>query len=169
MDLSQVKIYKNVFILFEILSELKINYHKTLLVYMGHNHYKGPTLASMFNCKETTLPINYLGVPLSPYAPRGIEWDRITHRIDRRLEKMAENLLSLGGRVILNSVLSAIPVYYLLIFIMSSNGVHKIEQARRKFLWMGPNGIQGSCHLANWELVCKPRYTGGLGSCQLNR
>lgn len=129
---------------------------------MGNHPDQGSELASIFNCQRGTLPISYLGIPLSPYSPKRAEWDKVIHRINRKLKGWKSNLLSIGGRITLNLVLSAIPVYYLLLFRMLMTIIHMIDKAHINFLWIGPRRSQGRYHLAKWEMVCRPKSIGGF-------
>lgn len=86
-DIRQDKVIKLNLILVEILSGMRINFHKTVPVYMGHDPSIGYDFATIFNYYMGFFPITYLGVPLSPYAPRRQDWDNIILRIDRRLDE----------------------------------------------------------------------------------
>lgn len=39
---------------------------------------------------------------------------------------------------------------------------HEIDRTRRNFLWKRNNEDMKNTHLANWELVSKPKRFGGL-------
>lgn len=49
---------------FELASNLKINFHKSCLVKVGKTNGVGDDFAEIFRCKNATLPITYLGMPL---------------------------------------------------------------------------------------------------------
>ena len=69
-------------------------------------------LATVLGCKVASLPLTYLGVPINNKALTDIDWQLLIDKIDKRLQSWKGSLLSLGGRVtLLNSVLSAIPLY----------------------------------------------------------
>lgn len=87
----------------------------------------------------------------------------IIHNNDRKLDGRKANLLSMGGRITFNSILSAIPIDYLSLFRMPVNVIHRIDRARKNFLWRGPRGRQGNYHLANWKMVYKSKSFGGMG------
>lgn len=62
----------------------------------------------------------------------------------------------------INSVISAILVYYLPIFRMLVNAINMIDKVHKNFQWRGPRGNQESYYLTRWEVVCKSKSTGGL-------
>lgn len=96
-----------------------------------------------------------------------MDWDMVINCIERWLDGWQANLLSTCERIaLINSMLSVIPVYYMLIFKMPINIINMIDKICRNFLWSGPIGNQGSCHLARWEMICKPKI-GGLGIISL--
>jgi hypothetical protein len=71
--------------------------------------------------------------------------------------------VSLGGRVVLlNSVLSAIPIFYLSLFKMPVGGWKKIVRLQRRFLWGGAAG-SSKISWVSWVDVCRPKKEGGLG------
>lgn len=80
-DLTQAKVIKLTLILFELLTDLKINYYKTFPMYMGRHYSLGQELTAIFNCQQVSFPIPYLGVPLCPYPPTRGDWDKVINRI----------------------------------------------------------------------------------------
>ena len=88
--------------------------------------------------------------------------------MQRKLEGLKENLLSLGGCIILlNASLLATPRYFLSFFNMPKWVEVKIDSIRRKFLLKGEREEAKGYKLVNWCKVCKPREEGGLGVINL--
>jgi hypothetical protein len=50
---------------FENMSGLKINYHKSEVIVLGVPSEESARIAKLFNCREGSLPMNYLGVLVS--------------------------------------------------------------------------------------------------------
>lgn len=50
---------------FELISSLKISFHKCEVVYMGLDIAEGRRVADLLNCKLPNFPISYLGLPVS--------------------------------------------------------------------------------------------------------
>jgi hypothetical protein len=65
-DLGKARNLKMVLSAFEMLSGLKINFHKSELFSFGDTKDKTSEYVELFNCKEGELPFRYLGIPMSP-------------------------------------------------------------------------------------------------------
>lgn len=63
---------------------------------MGKNPSMGQKLTTVFNFRPRSFPITYPGVPLSPYAPKKRDWDKVINHIERRLDGWHANLFSIG-------------------------------------------------------------------------
>jgi hypothetical protein len=71
--------------------------------------------------------------------------------------------VSLGGRItLLNSVLNAIPIFYLSFLKVLVQVWKKIRRLQREFLWGGRGGRK-KINWIKWEVVCQPKRLGGLG------
>ena len=69
--------------------------------------------------------------------------------------------ISRGGRLsLIESVLSALPIYYLSLFRILVGAAKEIESLMRDFFWEGSDGEAD--HLVAWK-VCLPKVYGGLG------
>lgn len=64
--------------------------------------------------------------------------------------------------MLLKSVLSALPTFYLLIFLAPKGVICLIESLFKQFLWGGGEG-KNKIHWVAWEEVCKEKAEGGLG------
>jgi hypothetical protein len=83
--------------------------------------------------------------------------------IQRRLASWKNKYVSLGGIVVLlNSVLSAIPIFYLSLFKMPVGVWKKIVRMQRRFLWGGA-AENSKISWVSWFDVCRPKREGGLG------
>jgi hypothetical protein len=76
-------------------------------------------------------------------------------------------LLSLGGRlVLLNSVISTIPLYYITLFKIPCWVLIKIDHIRKRFLWAGSDITSRKYHLVRWEVICRLKEFGGWGGAE---
>jgi hypothetical protein len=99
---------------FELVSGLKVNFSKSRI--MGVNvSYDFLRLAFIFlNCRTSTIPFTYLGLPVGASHRRASTWEPLINSLRKRLGGWGNKYVSLGGRVVLlNSVLNAIPIYFL--------------------------------------------------------
>ncbi|XP_020112123.1 uncharacterized protein LOC109726747 [Ananas comosus] len=83
--------------LYEWASGLKINRDKSELLYLGSREDQGVRLAEVLGCKLGSLPIRYLGLPLSNRLLRKEDWWPIIERVERRVGGWQAKLLSQGS------------------------------------------------------------------------
>lgn len=100
-------------------SGLKINFNKSSIIPINLSGIQISTLANFFGCSSQGFPFTYLGLPLSPKALCKSDYLLLLERIDNRLAGWKGLVLSRGGRlVLLNSVLSTIPIYFCSTFLL---------------------------------------------------
>ena len=112
-----------------------------------------------------SLPIRYLGLPLAEGRLRTRDWQPVISKIEARLGGWEARLLSRGCRlVLLQSVLAAIPIYFMVIFRIPVGVQRLIEGIMQRFFWQGarPSETRGVALVA-WRTVCCPKSLGGLG------
>jgi hypothetical protein len=69
----------------------------------------------------------------------------------------------LGGRIVLiNAVLSAIPVFFLTYMKMPTKVWKEVVRIQRTFLWGGLSKKNKTCWV-KWDDICKPKKEAGLG------
>ena len=77
-------------------------------------------------------------------------------------------MLSFGGRlVLLNSVLSSLPVFMLSFFEIPRGVLKKIEYFRSRFFWHY-DSHKKRYRLIKWPIICQPKEQGGLGVVNLD-
>ncbi|XVF32290.1 hypothetical protein REPUB_Repub17cG0069200 [Reevesia pubescens] len=115
--------------------------------------------ARLFGCKERTIPFKYLGL-LVGSNPRKLEfWKPIIDKVRSKLSLWKKKTLSFGGRLVLiNLVLTSLPLFFMSLFKALKGVILKIDQLRRSFLW-------GKKKMAKirWARVYLSKITGGLG------
>jgi hypothetical protein len=126
---------------FELTSGLKVNFSKSCL--MGEN--VPPLFMDMvcnfLNCKLGVVPFVYLGLPVGANPRRKSTWDPLIVQLRRRLRSWGNRYVSLGGRIVLlNSVLNAIPIFYLSFLKLPAVVLKEIIRIQREFLWGGVRG-----------------------------
>ena len=72
-----------------------------------------------------------------------------------------QNALGRGRLVLINSVLSSLPMF-MMSFFEIPRGVEKIDCFRSCFYWQNDQHKR-KYRLAKWEILCQPKYQGGLG------
>jgi hypothetical protein len=145
---------------FEKLSGLKINFHKSELFCFGDTKERVAEYVSLFGCKEGEFPFRYLGIPMSPSRLFNRDWRAIEERFQKKLSSWKGKLLSSGGRLVLiNSVLSSLPMFMLSFFIIPKGVLEKLDYYRSRFFWQCDEHKK-KYRLAKWSILCKPKSVG---------
>src|ERR1043165_188116 len=110
-----------------------------------------------------SLPFSYLGISIHHRRLTNKEWKIIEVRFEKRLSCWKGKLMSFGGRLVLiNSVLTSLPMF-LLSFFEVPVGVRKIlDFYRSRFFWQSDE-TKKKYRLARWDIICRPKEQGGLG------
>ena len=115
-DLDQLLILRIVLIWFKAGTGLKINLSKLELVPIRVVHNIELPL-SVLGCKQGSLPMKYLGLPLGAKFKNKTIWNPILEKMERRLVGWKRLYLSNGGKVtLIKSTLSNLPTYFLSLF-----------------------------------------------------
>ena len=115
-NIDQMLILRMVLIWFEAMLGLKVNLGKSELVVVGAVH-NFELLVAVLGCKQGSLPMKYLGLPLGAKFKDKTIWNPILEKMERKLAGWKKLYLSKGGRVILiKSTLSNLPTYFLSLF-----------------------------------------------------
>lgn len=79
---------------FEVLSGLKINFHKSMLCGVGLNDVEVNQFTSIFNCRSQKLAISYLGLPLGANPSRKSTWQPVIEKVKKKLAAWKRKVLS---------------------------------------------------------------------------
>jgi len=152
-----------VLLLFEDVSGLKVNFNKSMLTGINISDSWLSEAALVMNCRRGTIPFIYLGLPIGGDPRKLSFWKPVVDRIVSRLSKWNNKFLSFGGRlVLLKSVLSSLPVYFLSFFKAPAGIISSIESIFKKKIWGGSEDHRKIAWI-NWETICTPKYARGLG------
>jgi hypothetical protein len=90
-------------------------------------------------------------------------WNGVIEKMEHRLAGWKWMYLSKGGRLtLLKSTLSNLPTYYFLLFPILVGVANRLDKLQRDFLW-GGIGNEAKFYLVNWNMICTPLQSGGLG------
>lgn len=110
------------------MSGLKINYHKSEVIVFGVEQEEQMRIANMLNCKVGTLPMTYLGIPISDKNLGAKSFDGIAGKMRNKLQPWKGKHISSGGRLILtNTSLSSLASYLMGMFMLYENNHHSPE------------------------------------------
>ena len=148
---------------FEQLSGLKINFHKSEIFCFGKAKDHEEFYSQLFGCVIGKYPFRYLGLPMNTRKLNNKDWKVIEERIEKRLSGWKEKMLSVGGRMVLiNSVLSSLPMFMMSFFELPKGVLEKIDCFRSRFYWQNDQHKR-KYRLVKWEILCQPKDQGGLG------
>ena len=112
-----VRTMRSVLLLFGELSGLKVNFNKSMLTGVNISASWLSEASTMLSCRRGAIPFIYLGLPIRGDSRKISFWKPVVDRIVSRLSSWNHKFLSFGGRlVLLKSVLSSLPVYFLSFF-----------------------------------------------------
>jgi hypothetical protein len=148
---------------FEMVSRLKINFFKSSLIGVNVASEFMAMACNFLNCSEGFVPFKYLGLPVGANPKSMSTWEPLVEKISRRLNTWGHKYISFGGRIVLlNSVLNAIPIFYLSFLKLPVKVWKRIVRIQREFLWGGVGGGK-KISWVKWETVCHSKRNGGLG------
>ena len=115
-------------LLFKEVSGLKVNFHKSMLTGVNVSNSWLTEASTVMNCRKGNIPFIYLGLPIGGDSRKLSFWKPVVDRIVARLSAWNNKFLSFGGRLILlKSVLSSLPVYFLSFFKAPAGIMSSIE------------------------------------------
>jgi len=82
-DLDKARNMKLLLCAFEQVSGLKINFHKSELICFGDAQDSLEAYMDLFGCKQGTLPIKYLGIPIHYKKLRNSDWKSIEEQFEK--------------------------------------------------------------------------------------
>jgi hypothetical protein len=126
----------------------------------------------MIDLKISHFPCTYLGLPLHYRKPTRVMFQPVILKIGGRLHGWKRNFMSYARRELLvKSVLTAMPTYFMTVFKMPKWTHSKIDKYRRSFLWRGedPKKVNGGHCLVNWQTCLRHKRWGGLGIKDLDK
>jgi hypothetical protein len=144
---DNVRALHAVLVLFELMSGLKVNFHKSMLVGVSTSDSWLNEVALSLHCKVGKMSSLYLGLPIGGDPSRLGFWEPVLNRIKYRLSGWKSSFISFGGRLILlKSVLTSLPVYALSYFKAPPGTISSIN-----FLW-GSNDFRKTS-LISWKTM----------------
>jgi hypothetical protein len=121
----------------------------------------------IFGCKEGTLPFRYLGIPMNTHRIRNQDWQLVETRFQKKLASWKSKLLSAGGRLVLiNAVLSSLPMFMMSFFRIPKGVLKKLDYYRSRFYWQSDEHKK-KYRLIKWGVLQQPKCLGGLGILDL--
>jgi len=156
---------KALLLLFEATSSLKVNFHKSMLVGVNVSDSWLNEASMVLNCKIGHVLFFYLGLPIRGDSWKLDFWKLLVEQVNSRLSRWKNRNLSLGGRlVLLKSIKSFLPVYFLSFFKAPAGIVTSLESILN--FYFGWNEESRKISMINWDTVCLKQEDWGLGGLE---
>ena len=165
---DQLLVFKGLLENYAKFTGLKVNYNKSSMVPINLSTEEAAHLASLMDCQVASLPFTYLGLPMGTTKPAIKDFAPLIDRVERRLSATVSFLSYGDSLVLVNSVLSSLPTYYMCSLVIPKGVIDIIDKARRRCLWRKDKNKQRVNSLASWDMVCQPKAKGGLGIINLH-
>ena len=108
-------------------------------------------------------PLTYLGCPIIRGRVKLIHFENLLNKFQSRLVGWYAKLLSIMGRVVLiQSVLSSIPVHLLSVLNLPKGIIARLNAIMASFFWFGQQWVNKR-HWRSWKNISMPKGEGGLG------
>ena len=150
-------------------AKINLNFSKSSITGIYVSDDQVLRFSSILRCTLSTLPVVYLGLPLHLKKATYNDWTPVLDKITAKLESWKANYLSRGGRLtLINSMLSAIPTYYLSVLHLPKRVEVVIDQICRRFLWKNYSFTISRYSLVKWQNICRSKGQDELGIINLS-
>ncbi|KAL8551421.1 hypothetical protein ACS0TY_000495 [Phlomoides rotata] len=165
--IENIRVMKGILRIFEYISGLKVNFYKSNLHGMFLEESFIVETERVTNCNIFTLPMSYLGMKIGDNSHRKNEWKELAQKLKSRIMKWDKSSISLAGRAtLIQSVLSAMPIYQLSLFLLPKSVIKYLTAIQRNFLWGGTENFRKT-PWARWGWVCQKKFEEGFGVREL--
>ncbi|KAL0293843.1 UNVERIFIED_CONTAM: hypothetical protein Sradi_6917400 [Sesamum radiatum] len=139
--INSVSTIKATLLEFAELSGLRVNPGKSTIILSKSVHRDRQAIIDLIGFQEGSLPIKYLGVPLSSSRLTRTDCQPLLDKLARRLAGWNHLTLSLAGRTqVIKSVLNSLHIYWASAFLLPKAIIQILERKMREFLWKGSSG-----------------------------
>jgi hypothetical protein len=154
---------KNTLTLFEQISVMRINFHKSELIPLNLEDSQTYDIAHIFSCPVGNFPIKYHGVPLHFEKLKREDIQPLVDKIMQKISGWKGRLLSYAARVtLIQTCIASIPEYLLSFIKFPKWAIRTISSHMANCLW-NDNTDRHRWHLANWESITMCKEHGGVG------
>lgn len=125
---TQLQHIKNLLLHFAAYTGLRVNYAKSTVISINTPEHKMQHLSSLLGCHIGSLPLSYLGLPLSIHKPKTEDFLPLLKRIETRLMGCS-TLLSFGDKLtLIKSVFSSMPIFFMCTLSIPATVVNQLNK-----------------------------------------
>jgi hypothetical protein len=142
---KEAKAYKKILEDFGEASREEINHSKSMIYFFNTNMEIERNSANFLGFEHKTLPMKYLGIPLTDRSCKNSTWEGVISKLQERVKNWTYRALNLARRLILTKiVLQAILAFMMSLFPAPKGILQNIRSIQRDFLWTGAeNKVNG--------------------------
>ncbi|XP_058783399.1 uncharacterized protein LOC131658081 [Vicia villosa] len=145
---------------------LEVNPYKCNMFCSGMDEETMRKIISLSGFSVGSLPVRYLGIPLTCKKPSIAQYLPLIERIVGKIRHWTTKLLSTTGRIqLVKSVTTAVAQYWMNCFPIPKCVIHKIDSICRSFIWAGKEKSRKSP--VAWKTMCSPMRKVGLNIINL--
>ncbi|KAH1253271.1 putative ribonuclease H protein [Glycine max] len=153
-DEKSIEMILKAFSFFSKSTGLQINPTKCKVFCGGLNCDIIQVIKKITRFEEGTLPVRYLGVPLSCKKLNVHHYLPLVEKIVGRIRHWSSKLLSIAGRIkLVRSIITAIAQYWMSVFPIPKKVIQKIDSICRSFIWSGSVEVKRKSLVAWKQLV----------------
>jgi ribonuclease HI/exonuclease III len=164
-NLQTARILKSELDTYKLYSGSEINYNKSIIHGWHCNPRELLQISRVLEMEATPIWENfiYLGVPIFKSSVKIAHWTPLIDKLKTKIHNWGANWLNRAGKLVLmNAVISSLPIYQCSVLLAPKSISNKIDELLRKFLWEGGRNCERKMHLVNWKTVKTPKMEGGL-------
>jgi hypothetical protein len=132
---SGIRNLKFILLCFELLSGMKINFHKSEVIVMGVVPEEEERVARLLNCKRGSFPFTYLGFTMSDHKLSISYNEPLVAIVGKSAAPWQGRFMSSAARLtLIDACLSNLPMHTMGLFLLS-NGTHAgFDKHRNRFV-----------------------------------
>jgi len=143
----------------------EINFHKSKIYGWNSTPLEMLNISRILDMEGISIwdTFNYLGIPIFKASPKVVHWLPLLDKLKNKIQAWGATWLNKAGKIVLiNSVITSLPIYQCSVLLAPKTITNKIEEMLRRFLWEGGRNNEKKMHLVSWDKIKKPRLEGGL-------
>ncbi|KAK4383918.1 hypothetical protein Sango_3108000 [Sesamum angolense] len=140
---------------------LKVNSAKSQIIFSRAVQQERQQILDYLGFQEGSLPVKYLGIPLTSSRLTIADCRPLIDKVDARLAGWNNQILSYAGWLqLIKSVLTTLHTYWASAFILPKGVLKILEKKMRQFLWQGSAGSRNA--KVAWAWISKRKRKEGL-------